>query len=150
MTGKFARGVRVRTEKSGSVGYVKRAPVSNTPRQCIVHFVSGTLKGKTMPMQLGILEVLDRVTFDSLSEAQRKMLLDAAKRAPIHPRTGEENNYAFIQGGQASTAKKLHELGLGGYVETGARGEAAKFWIWDDGYEVAAEAGVTPKGGRVE
>lgn len=152
MTETFAKGVRVRTTQSGSTGYVRSAPPSNMPSQCVVYFVSGRLKGRTMPVRLAALEVLERPTFDSLTEAQRKMLLAAAKRPRIHPRTGEENNYAFIGGGQASTAKKLHSLNLGGYVETGAHGEAAKFWIWTDGYEVAAEAGIRPKGeeGRKE
>lgn len=86
----------------------------------------------------------ERIALADLSDAQRKMLLDAAKRPRFHPRSHRENHYAFVGAGQSSTAKKLNALGLGAYVGEGSS-EAAKFWIWDEGYRVAAEAGVYPK-----
>lgn len=152
MTTTFAKGVRVRTIESGSTGYVRSAPASNMPGQCVVFFVSGKLKGKTMPMQLAALEVLDRITLDALTESQRNMLLDAAARPRLNHR-GAENHYSFVGRGQAATAKKLEALGLGGYVmDGGTASEPARFWIHTRGYEVAAEAGVRPKGeeGRKE
>jgi hypothetical protein len=85
----------------------------------------------------------ERIVLADLSEPQRKLLLDAAKRPRFHPRSRRENHYAFIGRGQASTAKKLQALGLGGYTWDDGM-DAAKFWIWTDGYRVAAEAGVHP------
>lgn len=97
-------------------------------------------------------EVVKPVALADLSEAQRKMLLDAAAR-PLLNHRGAENHYSFVGRGQASTAKSLETLGLGGYVmDGGTASEPARFWIHTRGYEVAAEAGVRPKGeeGRKE
>jgi hypothetical protein len=84
----------------------------------------------------------ERIALSELPEAQRKMLLDAAAR-PRRNHRDNEANYAWVGKGQAGTAKKLEALGLGAYVSDGY---SARFWIWALGYEVAAEAGVYPKG----
>lgn len=62
-----------------------------------------------------------------LSPAQKKMLTTAAKTRKAR---------AFAQTGQASTAKKLNELGLGGYVNDGYSG---RFYLWNAGLDVARE-----------
>lgn len=86
-----------------------------------------------------------QVKVEDLSEAQRKMLLDAAARPKLNHR-GAENHYSYVGRGQASTAKSLAALGLGGYVmDGGTASEPARFWIHTRGYEVAAEAGVCPR-----
>lgn len=89
------------------------------PAKLAPEFV-GELVKKAMNETLG-------VTIAKLTEPQKKMLITAAKT-----RQGR----AFIQTGQASTAKKLQEKNLGGYVSDGYE---AKFYIWARGIEIARE-----------
>lgn len=77
----------------------------------------------------------------SLSPAQSKMLCAAAGQYKTNLKGTRETHRTFIGSGQASTAKKLQEMGLGAYD---SNGYDAKFWIWERGYQVAATLGVTP------
>lgn len=75
----------------------------------------------------------------SLSPAQRKMLGASARNFGRVRRNGEDANFTWVGRGQASTAKKLEELGLGAYVSDGY---SAKFWVWEPGVEVARALGL--------
>lgn len=71
----------------------------------------------------------DRLTFP-----QQTLLHHAARRRSLFP-DEPDRHYAFIGRGQPATARKLASLGLGTVEETRA---GARFWITDQGYEVAA------------
>lgn len=81
---------------------------------------------------------------EQLSPAQEKLLLAADKRYGKLSPCGEAAHFVSVSQGQASTAKALERMGLGGYTGGEAGNGGAKFWIYDAGHAVAQSIRVTP------
>lgn len=81
-------------------------------------------QGNEVPMQ-------SKRIATELSPAQRRMLVAAAKRYGKRTPEGNDAHFTHVGPGQASTARALEGMQLGGYDGEG------RFWIWERGYEVA-------------
>lgn len=75
-----------------------------------------------------------------LTKSQEEMLFRAAERHGRFTPSGNESHFTYVGRGQAGTAKALEAMGLGGYTHDNGM-SAAKFWIWDKGYELAVNLG---------